>query len=238
MIRSALAPIARVTLARPEQRNALSLAMLESIANHVRQLAATPSVRVIILDHEGDVFCAGGDLEELKATCNPEGAARLRHAGLQALTALAQVRTPVIAQMAGPAIGGGAELALACDFRLMQSDAYFHLKHIHLAATPAWDTVRRLVSLVGGAHATSMLLRGRRVPALEAVALGLAAAVSSERLHEETMELAEELAALPPFALGQMKRALRAPEAEGPAFLASWASSEHYDRMHQPKRAL
>jgi enoyl-CoA hydratase len=223
VLRKQAARVARITLARPERRNALSFALLSQLGEAVESLSAEPHVRVIVLDHEGDVFCAGGDLTELSATCTPTGAEQLQAIGTRVLRAFALSPKPIVAELSGPAIGGGAELALACDFRLMGPNANIEFKHLRLAATPAWGSILRLSSLLGGARATGVLMRAQRLDATEACALGLALPAG--------VGLIEELATMPPVAMAQLKAALRGVISEEQAFLHSWASDEHRDLM-------
>jgi enoyl-CoA hydratase len=223
VLRKLTGRVARITLARPERRNALSFELLGQLEEALNGFSADPEVRVIVLDHDGDVFCAGGDLTELSGTCTPEGAESLRAIGTRVLQAFALSPKPIVAALSGPAIGGGAELAIACDFRLMGSNARIEFKHLRLAATPAWGSVARLTQLLGGARATTALMRAQSINATEAQALGLAHAFEST--------LVEDLAAMPPFAVTQLKAALRGTATEEDAFLRSWASNEHRELM-------
>jgi enoyl-CoA hydratase len=238
MLRSEISEqgVGTITLARPLSKNALSFALLEALYEACSILTSDSAVRVIILAHEGDTFCAGGDLNELALTCNPQDAERLASLGTRTLSAIANSPKPVIAALSGPAIGGGAELALACDFRVVGPRASLEFRHVKLATVPAWGSTQRLVRLVGLARATSILMRGTRLDshAIEAQGLGEYAALDA---LAQAHALAAELAKLSREALACLKATFAEPERERELFLQSWVSRDHQDAFERLIRA-
>jgi enoyl-CoA hydratase len=219
--------IAQVTLARPHAKNALSFALLDELATVFDTLSNDASVHVILLAHEGNVFCAGGDLAELEHKMATEDGEALHEAGVRALSAIRNAPKPVIAVLSGPAIGGGAELALACDFRIMSEAASLEFRHVRLGATTAWGSAPLLVRALGTARASDILMRGRVLSALACVSLGLAEL--AESATEAARVLAIELSRLPHGAMAATKQnvqiASSAQEREN--FVRTWSSDEH-----------
>lgn len=165
--------VATLSIDRPGARNALALqtmAELDSALDTVRLKRA----RVLIIRGAGDqAFCAGGDLKELEQMRSEADGAAMAHRMRATLDRIPQLAIPVIAGLNGDALGGGAELALACDFRIAASHARIGFAQISLGLMPAWGASERLAALVGRGRALSMLLGGQSMPAAEAFQLGL-----------------------------------------------------------------
>ena len=211
-------------LDRPASHNALDLATLRALETACLAIAVDPGVRVAIVSAVGPSFAAGGDLREIRALAEaPDGAEEVLEAGRAALAALATMPTMTIAALDGAALGGGAELALACDVRFAGPSASLALRQARMGLCPAWDTTRRLTRLLGQAVASELLLLGQSQSAERLVALGLArAAPRGARL--EALEWAASLAEVPPRALRENVTLLRA------AYGAPAAATEHERR--------
>jgi methylglutaconyl-CoA hydratase len=165
--------VATVTLNRPEARNALSLAVNEELARIAKRLAADPEVRAVVLTGAGEhVFCAGADLKERKGVPAAESG-RYIDAISGAIEAWAAIPQPTLCAMNGSAFGGGLELALACDLRLLVDDAELALTEVRLGIMPGAGGTQRLPRLIGVAAAKELILLGRRIPAARARDLGL-----------------------------------------------------------------
>lgn len=175
-----------VVINRPEQRNALSRDCLGRISRAFSENRDDPSVRLAVLTGAGDrAFAAGGDLKELmslRAKADVEAFSREARAALETIRAFP---APVVAALNGKALGGGAELALACDFRVASDNAGIGFLQGKLALTTAWGGGIDLMRLIGPARALDLLLSGRIVAPGEARAIGLVDAVAEEG---ETMD--------------------------------------------------
>jgi enoyl-CoA hydratase len=166
--------ILRVTINRPEKRNALSLAVLGEIEDIFSRFAPAAFLRMAILTGAGDkAFAAGGDVAELMAFRTKEAAERISLQGKAALNAIRTFPVPVIACVNGLALGGGAELAAACDMRYGAAWAKIGFIHAKLAITPSWGGSIDLVRLVGPSAAAKMIARGELLTAGEARQAGL-----------------------------------------------------------------
>src|SRR5207237_7801218 len=133
----------------PEAKNALSFALMKEIAAAIEVASEDRALRAIVLTSEGDVFVSGGDLRELRTATTSADAERLCDAGRAVCQGLADLDVPVIAALPGAAIGGGAELAVACDLRIADDRAKICFKHVRMGLVTSWGTLPRLVQLVG-----------------------------------------------------------------------------------------
>jgi len=208
------AQFATVTMNRPEARNALGRALVADFRATLADLAADPTVRALIVagTRESNAFCAGADLVE-RTTMSPEE--RLDHlAGIAALCEeLAAFPSPVIAAVHGYALGGGTEVALACDIRIAADTAIFGLPEVSVGLIPGAGGVTRLPKLVGAGRARELMFSARRIDAVEAERIGLVElVVPLDTLETTTRDLAETIAANAPLAMRALKRALRSSE--------------------------
>lgn len=197
-------PIGWVTLNRPKQRNALTLALWQGLAAVVRRLCGDDSVRVIILRGAGDrAFAAGADIAELDAI--RQSSARIEtylKAVESVMVSIEDSPKPVIAMVNGAAIGGGCEIATACDLRVVSERAQFGIPAGNLGIVITFGDVRRLVALVGLSRAKDLLMTGRLVSAQEAQRIGLAdRVVAADQLEAETRALALEISQKSPLTL-------------------------------------
>ncbi|MFZ0910743.1 MAG: enoyl-CoA hydratase-related protein [Candidatus Acidiferrales bacterium] len=191
-------------LNRPERLNALNVELGEALVRALKRAADDESIRAVVLTGTGRAFCAGGDLGVLRD-------ARARNAGheLESLVRsgkeisllLAAIPKPVLGSINGPAAGGGANLALGCDFRIASDQATFGESFAILGLYPDFGGTYFLPRLVGPARAAELFYSGEMIPAGEALRLGIYnRVVPVEQLAAETHSLAARLAAAPPMA--------------------------------------
>jgi methylglutaconyl-CoA hydratase len=201
--------VAWVTLARPDARNALSRAVNEELARLARSLGDDPAVRVVVLTGAGDqAFCAGADLKERKGV-PASGSKPYIDAISGAIDAWARLPKPTICAMNGSAYGGGLELALACDLRVVVEGAELGLTEVRLGIMPGAGGTQRLPRLIGVAAAKELILLGRRVGAARALALGLVLdVVPRDGLRAAVDGLLAELAGCAPRSLAMAKAAI------------------------------
>ena len=160
-------------LDRPDRMNALSRAMLVALGKLARDAATNPSVRAVVVTGAGDkAFCAGADLKERRAMTD-EDVRGLLDLYRSELGPLDRMPKPVIAAINGVALGGGLELALACDLRVASADAVLGLPETSIAIIPGAGGTQRLPRIVGEGRAKEMILLARRLSAAEALAWGL-----------------------------------------------------------------
>ena len=207
------AEVGTVVLNRPQKLNAFAGEMRDLIGDAVEQLGSDPSIRAIVITGEGRGFCAGADIDylnELVAEENARDFQRLLAAGERVVQEIRAAEKPVIAAVNGPAAGGGANLALACDLRIMAATASIGQTFVRIGLHPDWGGTFLLPRLVGVSRALELMWSGRMVGAEEALAIGLVNRVApAETLRDDAMAWAHQLAAGPPLAVGRIKRALQ-----------------------------
>ena len=169
--------VALLVLARPQVLNALDRATLECLIAHTGTVAADRDVRALVLTGEGRAFAAGADIAEMRAL-DPAGAQAFSALGHRALASLEALAVPTIAAVNGFALGGGCELALACDFIHASQKARFGQPEVNLGLLPGFGGTSRLVRRVGIAWAKELALSGEAIDAETALRIGLAS-----RLH-------------------------------------------------------
>lgn len=202
--------IAWVTLNRPAAANARNQTMRNELQRIWSGVAVDPEIEVVVLTGAGDrFFCAGMDLKEAAGPETP-GERRDRLRASRDIEQLAMLPQPCIAAINGYALGGGLEMALACDLRVCSDTAQMGLTEVAHGLVPGGGGTQRLPRLVGLARAAELLYLGLRVSGREAVSLGLVnRCVAPEELHRCTAELAAAIAAAPTRAKRQAKELLR-----------------------------
>ena len=201
-----------IVLNRPGQINAINDAIRSGVPTALAALDADASVRVIVIRGAGARgFCAGADIKEQRGA-QTSLQVRQRMEQVRWIESLDRVRKPVIAAIHGFCMGGGMELALACDIRFASPDAVLALPETGLGLIPGGGGTQRLTRVVGAAHAMDLLLTGERLGAPAARAIGLVTRVSAsaDSLLAEVTELATRIAAKPPTATAFAKQAARA----------------------------
>lgn len=201
--------VATVTLNRPEALNAISTELALALAEAVEPLATDPGVRAVVLTGAGErAFCVGADLKQ-RAGFDDHGWFVQREAFRRGFAAVRRCPLPTVAAVSGFALGGGTELALACDLIVAATDATFGLPEVRLGLVPAGGGTQLLARRVGRSAARDLVLTGRRVDAEEARRLGLADRVvpRGEVLAAATA-LAAEIAGNAPTAVRMAKWAL------------------------------
>ncbi|WP_017728713.1 enoyl-CoA hydratase [Halalkalibacterium ligniniphilum] len=201
--------IVTLTLHRPEAANALSIALLQHLKSVVDELKFTPSVRVVIISGSGNkTFCAGADLKE-RATMDDETVKKTVSLISETIQAVAHLPQPVIAAMNGSALGGGLELALACDLRIVSTHGLYGLTETTLAIIPGAGGTQRLPRLIGVGKAKELIFTGKRLTGTEAAEMGLAEwACSPKEVMAKAYNLAEAISKNGPIAIRQAKRAI------------------------------
>jgi enoyl-CoA hydratase/carnithine racemase len=201
--------VVTLTLNRPEAMNSLSFPMLLDLKAAVDGLEFDPQARCLIVTGAGDrAFCAGADLKE-RATLSEDEVRRYIQTIRTVFTQVDNLPIPAIAAVNGAALGGGTELALACDLRVVAEEATLGLTETTLAIIPGAGGTQRLPRIIGKAKAKEMILLGRRIGAREALEIGLAnRVVPGQSLLDEARSLAAVLAQNGPVALKAAKRAI------------------------------
>jgi enoyl-CoA hydratase/carnithine racemase len=204
------AGVAWVTLDRPDVRNALSRAVNLKLTDIALELDQRDSVRAIVLTGAGDkAFCAGADLKERKGVPANE-ALPFINAIATAIETWGEIRKPTIAMMNGSAYGGGLELALACDLRVIVDSAELGLTEVRLGIMPGAGGTQRLPRLVGEARAKELILLGRRISAARAAEIGLVhQVVAADKLKAAVDGMLGELAGCAPLSLMSAKSAIQ-----------------------------
>jgi methylglutaconyl-CoA hydratase len=200
--------VGHLTLARPEKKNALDRQMAEEIVEGLEALAADAEMRVVVIDAEGDDFCAGADLEALEALLDAGREAQLEDARAlgRVFTCIRHLRVPVIAAVRGRALAGGAGLATACDIVLAHPNASFAYPEVQIGFVPAMvmTVLRRIVP---ERQAFDLVVTGRTLSAAEAAELGLVSRVlSADAFDVDVEEVCQTIAKSPPEAVRRTKK--------------------------------
>lgn len=200
--------IATITLNRPDSLNALNLTVLEDVTAAAADADADDSVRAIILTGAGKAFAAGADIKQMASL---DFATAYRKNWFAGWSRLSDVSKPIIAAVNGFALGGGCELAMACDIRIASNRARFGLPEATLGVLPGAGGTQRLARLVGTGRAVEMILTGRFVDADEALGIGLVTSVvTPDALLDSARETAATIAAKGPLAVRLAKLVVRA----------------------------
>ena len=198
----------RITLHNPHKVNVLSRAALSELYGAFDRYESDPAYLVVVLTGEGRAFAAGADISEMRGF-SPDEAREFARFGKEVLSRIEASRLVTIAAVNGFALGGGLELALACDIRICSTVARFGQPGLKLGVIPGWGGVERLTRVIGLGRAKAMLFSGEPVDAETAYGHGLVTGVfPPDQLLKRADELAEGIAAMSPVALTQVKRTL------------------------------
>jgi len=196
--------LARLTLERPEARNALSRAMADALEDALGRLTAADEVRVVVVAGRGRSFCAGADISEMPML-SPAEAETLAGRWQRIMDGFAALPQVTIAAVQGHALGGGLMLAVAQDLRVAEASARFGLPEVTLGFNPGYG-IARLLDVAGGAHARDLMLTARPVDAAEAHRMGLVTQVVPDgTLEAAATTLAHEVARSPRGGLAATK---------------------------------
>jgi len=208
-----------ITIMREARRNALTSGLITQIGEAVRELEADPKVRALILTGAGkQAFAAGADIGELAAAKTVEQATAISAVGQGVFASLERSALPIIAALNGAALGGGLELALACDLRVAVGGTVLGLPEVGLGLLPGFGGTQRLRELIGPSRALRMILTGEAVSAREAERLGLVDVVAEDDdAGGAARALAEAITTHPRCALASAKAAIRVGVSEGSA---------------------
>jgi len=203
--------IATITFNRPKALNALNQALLAELSRALDEIAGDENIRVLILTGAGDKsFVAGADITEL-ATFNPLQAKHFAATGHAIINKLQQLPIAVIAAVNGFALGGGTEIAIACDFIYAADSARFGQPEINLGIIPGFGGTQRLPRLIGTSMAKELIFTGKMISADQALQIGLVNRVAAaEKLMEEVLKTAAQIASKGRVSLREAKQAINA----------------------------
>src|SRR5215213_10282784 len=207
--------VAAICLDRVAKHNALTPEMLEQLEQILINLDSDRDVRVVLLTAAGDrSFCAGADLKRFKALPPLDMWAHWTRLGHRVFDQLAALRQPTIAAVSGNAYGGGFELALACDLRILADDATLGLTEVGIGALPGWGGTGRLRDLVGAGRAKELIFTGEPLIAERAFAWGVANQLAPKsKVIEAAQALANKIAGRAPIAVQMAKQAIDSGDA-------------------------
>jgi enoyl-CoA hydratase len=238
-----------ITIDRPAVHNAISLATMVELDHVLSWLETKSTVGAVVLTGAGErTFVSGGDLKDFAQLETHEAAAAMSQRMQSLMARFEMLPIPVIGAINGDCLGGGCEVALAADIRVVSDGSHFGFKQVALGITPAWGGRRRLVRLVGRAKALMLLLSGELLDAHAAERIGLAdKVVPRGHALAAAFELAQQIAANPPKAVRAIKHAVNYDSAtsgaesiafEADLFAETWISKDHQEALaaRQEKR--
>ncbi|MER8570527.1 enoyl-CoA hydratase/isomerase family protein [Mesorhizobium sp. M1338] len=204
-----------VTLRRPEKFNALDIPMLRALETALDAAEMAEGVRVVLLRGEGKGFCAGGDVEAWARMSAADFQVQWVRYGHRVFDRLARLRQPTIAVLSGHALGGGLELAVACDFRVAETHVKLGFPETSIGVVPGWSGTQRAVRRFGAQTVRRMALGGEIFLAPEALALGVVdRVVETGEAHDEAKAWAEKIAERGPLATEAAKLMIAVAEGE------------------------
>lgn len=205
------APVAHITIARPEKRNAFTQDMWQHLYSHCEKIDSELVPKVTVVQAQGDVaFCAGADIQELRSLMLDKQALKTNNEIVtQAQLRLARLKSASIAAVQGACVGGGLGIALACDFRICTKDSKFAITPAKLGLIYSIEDTRRLVNIIGLARAKEMLLLGKQIDATTALNWGLVhSVVDTDALRSSCQELIEQLSKVSRHSIDGLKQTI------------------------------
>ena len=207
--------IATITLNRPKAWNALCAELNDEMIDVLNKIKYDQEVRVLIITGGPKVFAAGADIKQMSKASAMQGQ-RTAEQGHLINDMLEELPFPVIAAVNGPALGGGCEMTLACDFRVVGEHSSFAFPEVSIGIMPGAGGTQRMARLIGAAKTKEMVLLGKKIKGTEAGELGLATVVvPDEQVQEEALKMAEKLKGMPAYACAMAKRAINLGETYG-----------------------
>lgn len=201
--------IALVTISRPEALNALNSEFFTEFNDFLTFVEKNDGIKVLVITGEGKSFVAGADISEL-VNMNYEKACCFSKLGQKTFSRLGELKIPVIAAVNGYALGGGCELAMACDFRIVSKTAKFGQPEVNLGLIPGYAGTQRFSRLAGLGNALYAILSGEMIDAEQALKIGLAQKITEpENLMDEVMMVAKKMAANGSQAVRKSKEIIR-----------------------------
>jgi len=198
-----------ITISRPQALNALNSAFFKEMDNMLLEIAHNPNIKVLILTGDGKAFVAGADIAEMSEMNEQQGIA-FSEKGQNTFANIEKLDIPVIGAINGFALGGGCELAMACDFRIASTYAKFGQPEVSLGLIPGYAGTQRLPRLVGLANALYLLYTADMINAEEALRIGLVQkVVQPEELITEAIAIAQKIASKGPQSVKKVKKVTR-----------------------------
>lgn len=236
--------VVTLTFNRPAAYNAFNWAAMHQFSASVAQLSQDPTLRVLILTGaEPSAFCSGADIAEFSAYASPEDGAAMSQLMGDTLLQLERLPVPVIGAINGYALGGGSEIALACDLRIVDEAVRFGMVQMRMGVTPGWGAGQRLLRVVGYAKALEILLRAEQLHAADLLALGLTnQVVETGQALPHALAFAEQIAQSPPEVVRSIKTLLQAGitqpydkalQIEREQFPPLWAGDAHLQAVEK-----
>ena len=217
---------------RPEKKNALTCAMYDELTDQLNAAGADPSIRAVLITGQPGVFTSGNDLQDFME--HPPGAED--SSVVRFMHALLECEKPVIAAVTGAAVGIGVTMLLHCDLVYVSEDARLAMPFVTLALVPEFAVSLLLPRLIGHVQAAERLLLGEPFTGAEAVAMGIAnASLPGADVLVHARRIAERFNALPPDAVRETKRLMRAPMKENIASAIESENAAFYQRLRSPE---
>ena len=239
-------PVTVLTIDRPHSRNAIGLGTMAELDAALEDLGRSDASVAVITGAGDRAFVAGGDLKELESVRDEEFGVEMARRMRRTLDRIAELPIPVFAAVNGVALGGGAEVAVACDFRIASEEARIGFTQVLLGVMAAWGGLERLAGLVGRGRAAYLLSSGRILSAAEAERFGLFEEVVPQPQFESRWRgLAESIGQVPRPALAGIKAGLQAaqpgnhPQLEEAAvrhFARAWSDPRHWEMAAELER--
>ena len=199
-------PVARITLDRPEKRNALSIALSDELIRAIARVQESTAVKVLVIQGAGETFCAGDDITEMHDWGDANGVMRRARLYQTMANALEELDKVTVAAVDGFAVGGGLEITMACDFVVATRRALWGMPEVDVGITPGWGGTTRMARLIGRRMTKEVNLLGALHPARRAVELGLwNRVVGDDQLEAEVNALVEVLLSKNQQAVRQLK---------------------------------
>lgn len=195
-----------LSINRPKAYNALTVSLLNQLLEAFDDISKE-NIRVLIITGQGKAFVAGADINEF-ANLGASDAYDLSKLGKQVFNKISDLEIPVIAAINGFALGGGLEMALACDIRLAHKNAKMGLPEVSLGLIPGYDGVKRLSQLIGQGNASLMMMTGDAIDAARAQQLGLVQDITEDDVLEFALSLAKKISTKSPRALSVLKKVI------------------------------
>ena len=193
--------VGTIRINNPTSLNALNSQIISELSAVAHQAENDDNIYAVILTGEGRAFVAGADISEMVSLSGPDGE-EFGRKGAEVFRKIEQMKKPVIAAVNGFALGGGCELAMACDIRIAADNAKFGQPEVGLGITPGFSGTVRMTKLIGAAKAKELIFTGRVIDAAEALSIGLVnKVVPAAELMQSAMEMASAIASKAPVAV-------------------------------------